>query len=234
MTIKHHIAISATITLALIAIVACQEKAKETKTPKIKETVTAVVEQVKEATPAAENKEKETNQEVNKEIEEINEVMKETEKQVEDTLKEVEGVPSIPKNFLQNGDFNEGLKGWLSTKGVKVIEEEGRKCVELLGLENDQIRIWQNINTTSGHVYRLTFNAKALQDTAFAIFRDNVTGEEKYLVIDPLDDWNKHSWSFVSKRNGTYGVLLSCRGKGKFYYSDISLIDVTTSESRQK
>ena len=140
----------------------------------------------------------------------------------------------LPVNLLINSDFSEDLKGWLSTKGVKIIEEEGRSCVELLGQENDQIRIWQNINTTSGHIYRLTFKAKALQDRAFAIFRDNVTGKEKYLFIDPLDDWTKNSKDFESKRDGIYNIFLSCQGKGKFYYSDITLIDVTFSKSEQK
>ena len=166
---------------------------------------------------------------INKNVsQEINDELNKDETNIE-TARE-----QIPVNILVNSDFSDGLKGWRSTKGVSVIEEEGRNCVEFLGQENDQVRIWQNINTISGHVYKLTFKVKALQKTAFAIFRDTVSGEEKYFSIDPLDDWNKKSKSFESKHDGNYSIYLSCRGKGKFYYSDITLIDVTTSEGKQK
>ena len=158
--------------------------------------------------------------------------------EISDELNKSESNIEIPReqapvNLFVNSDFSEGLKGWFFTKDVNVIEEEGRKCVELLGQEKEQIRIWQNINTISGHVYRLNFKVKALQNIAFVIFRDTITGKEKYWYIDPVEDWTKNSKSFESKHDGNYRFYLSCQGKGEFYYSDITLIDVTFSEGKK-
>lgn len=250
MTIKHHIILSATITVALITLIACQQK---TQAPQTEDLPKAVTEQTTKVEEVAKNFEqevkteaKETEVKINEEIQKAEEEVKETEEtakaEAEEAVKEAEAeVKKVeekiepkeeqgPQNLIANSDFSEGFKGWHSSKGASIIQENGKNCLELTGQTNYQARVWQTINTTSGHVYRLTFKAKANQNAAFVILRDDQTKQEKYFYTSPTADWKKYSKEFVSNKDGEYRVFLSCHGKGKFYYSEASIVEKATQE----
>ena len=262
MTIKSHIAISATISLALIALVACQQK---TQAPK--EQPKAVTEQKAKVEEAMKNFEQEAKAEtekletkVEKAAEEFNDKAKEAEDKAKEETKEIETkvdeavekveseVKAIeskiedtiestekqgPRNLLVNSDFSDELKGWSSTSGVNLVQEGDQSFIELTGQENKQVRIWQKFNATAGHVYRLTFKAKSEQEGAFAIFRDDAADSEKYLYTNKGSDWKEYSKVFSATQDGDYRVFLSCQGNGKFYYKDASLIDITDTKNEQ-
>ena len=130
-------------------------------------------------------------------------------------------------NLFINGDFTEGIKSWNYDKDVNIIREDGKNIVELIGSQNDQTRIWQRISMISGHVYRLSFELKADQGGALAIFRDNSKGEESYLFTGESKEWKTFKKDFKSYKNGQYMIFLSCKAEGKFYYSNASLTDIT-------
>lgn len=249
MTIKSHIAISATISLALIAIIACQQKTqapKEEKSlnDKIKTQVTKVEDTAKKAQEAAAKAEAEAREAAKKAEEEAKakEQIKEIENKVDDAAEKIESeVKAIeskiddttetkeeqgPKNLFVNSDFSDGLNGWSHDKDVSIVDIDGKNCVEIIGPSKGQTYIWQTINTISGHVYRLSFKVKAEQKGAFAIFRDDKKYEEKYLFADASANWKEYQKNFLSTRDGNYRVFLSAQAKGIFYFSDASIIDV--------
>jgi hypothetical protein len=131
------------------------------------------------------------------------------------------------ENLFLNSDFSEGLNNWSYDENVNFFQEDGKNHIEITGSKDKQTRIWQNINTISGHVYRLSFKAKGQKYSSFAIFRDNAKCEERYLFTEPSDRWKGYQKDFPSFKNGDYEVFLSCQGKGVFYFSDISVVDVT-------
>ena len=247
MTIKHHIILSATITVALIAVIACQQK---TQAPQTKEQPKAVTEQttkVEEAAKKAQEaaakaeveakeaavKAKEAEAKANEEAKNIgNKIKSATEEikgeinEVKDNNKAQEELGSV--NIFVNSDFSDGFKSWNKDKDVNIVQEDGENCVELNGVANNLTRIWQPISTTSGHVYRLSFKLKAAQNGALCIFRDNDKHEEFYFFPGESKQWKTFKKTFTSKKNGDYMIFLSCNNAGKFYYSDISLIDVTS------
>ena len=145
----------------------------------------------------------------------------------QETAEETENISTQEHNLLINGDFSDGLKGWNYDKNVAVIKEDGRNIIELTGVANDQIRIWQKVSTISGHIYRLSFELKADQSGALAIFRNDSKNEESYFFPDESVEWNVFKKDFQSSKNGVYMLFLSCKSEGKFYYSNASLIDVT-------
>jgi hypothetical protein len=255
MTIKNHIAISATISLALIALIACQQKPQAPKeekgiNDKIKTQVTKVEDtakkaqeaaakaeaEAKEAAAKAEAAAKEAESKANEGIKEIETKVNETSEKVKSTVSDfaneeednTEAQESLtPVNIFENSDFSEGLKGWSSTSGVNLVQEGDQSFIELAGQENKQVRIWQKFNATAGHVYRLTFKAKSEQEGAFAIFRDDAADKEKYLYTENGTDWKEYSQDFTATNDGDYRLFLSCQGEGKYYYKDASLVDVT-------
>ena len=104
MTIKSHIAISATISLALIAIIACQQKPQASK-----EQSKAMTEQKTKVEEVMKNFEQEAKDETEK-----------LETKVEQAAKEVfEEVKKSAKYGYENikeGKFNNDLQGWLAYK----------------------------------------------------------------------------------------------------------------------
>ena len=200
MTIKQHIALSATITLAIVIFIVCQQKSEflrkvkwrndniKTKSTKVEDTAKDF--QKVTAQPRAE-----------KEI--------------------------TTHNLLANSNFSEGLKGWKSTPGVDLVQEGEQNLVELNGQKNTQTRVWQRFNATSGHVYRLSFKIKAQQEGAFAVFRDDIAEKEKYLFAQKEIDWREYSKDFTATHDGNHRLFLSCQGEGKYYYKDALLIDLT-------
>lgn len=262
MTIKSHIAIAATISLALIAVIACQQK---TQAPK--EQSKAVSEQKAKVEKVMKNFEQEAKAETEKleskveqAAKEFNDKAKEAEDKAKEKIKDVENkvdeavekvkaeVESIdnktenadgtinnqePKNLFTNGDFTDGLKGWSRTSDIVFVQEGDQNFIELIGQKNKQTRVWQKFNATAGHVYRLTFKAKAEQEGAFAIFRDDIADIEKYLYIKKGNDWKDYSQDFKADKDGNYRLFLSCQGEGKYYYKDASLIDITNAKIEQ-
>ena len=262
MTIKSHIAIAATVSLALIAVIACQQKTQAPKEQskavseqkaKVEEVMKNFEQEAKAETEKLETKveqvAKEAKEQANEAESNVNEGIKEIETKVDETAKEVESeVKDIeskiegtteskeeqePQNLLSNSDFSEGLKGWSSTSGVNLVQEGDQSFIELTGQENKQVRTWQKFNATAGHVYRLTFKAKANQEGAFAIFRDDTADREKYLYTNEGSDWKEYSKDFTATQDGDYRVFLSCQGDGKYYYKDASLIDITDTKTEQ-
>ena len=250
MTIKHHIILSATITLALIAIIACQSKTQAPETKKQNKSVSKVATVVEKSTKEAENIateeiEKaidESSTKIEENVQDVKEEVKEavdaTEAEVEKKEAKVNEVESNVEysvkeekpeaiNLFVNGAFNDGLKGWNYDKNVAVIEEDGQKTIELTGSASEQTRIWQRVSTISGHVYRLSFKLKADQSGALAILRDNAKEEESYFFTGESKDWKVFKKDFKSIKNGEYLLFLSCKAEGKFYYSRASFIDVT-------
>lgn len=267
MTIKHHIIISVTISLALISIIACQNKPQTTKedkdlNDKIKTQVTKVEDTVlkaqdvvakaeaeaKEAAETAGADAKELEEEAKSVEAKANEKIKEVENKVDETTEKIESeVETIenkiedtteseedkgPKNLFVNGDFNDGFSEWSHDKDVSIVEVDGKKCVECIAPADikEQTRIWQTINTTSGHVYKLSFKVKAEKKGAFAIFRDHQNNKEQYLFADASEEWKEYQENFKSNKDGEYKVFLSCQGKGKYYFSDASIIDASLEQ----
>lgn len=217
MTIKSHIAVSATISLALIAIIACQQK---TQAPK--EQSKAVSEQKAKVEEVMNNFEQKAKAETEKLEAKVEKAAEEFKEQVEETV-------SGP-NLLANADFSQGLKDWEKTTGCAVIKEDGKNILELTPYGKEQVRAYQIIDAVSGHVYKLSYKVKAENTGALAIFRDDVTGEESYLYTGPKDTWKAYSKEFKAVNTGKHRVFLSCYGKGKFYYSDAVLTDLGTQE----
>ena len=221
MTIKTHIAISATISLALIAIIACQQK---TQAPK--EQSKAVSEHKTKVEEVMKNFEQEVKAETEKLETKVNEVTQEVKEEVKEIESKVDEAVTAPSLFA-NTDFGNGLDNWEHDKDVNIIQENDKNIVELIGSQNDQTRIWQRISMISGHVYRLSFELKADQGGALAIFRDNSKGEESYLFTGESKEWKTFKKDFKSYKNGQYMIFLSCKAEGKFYYSNASLTDIT-------
>ena len=133
-------------------------------------------------------------------------------------------------NLIKNGKFNNNLDFWEKTDNLNRINLQkhgNHNCVEINGDQNQQYRIWQTISTVSGHVYKLSFMLKADHDGAFAIIRDDKTREERYFYPSRKKGWNKYNFDIDGIKKDKYRLLLSCQGRGDFYYSDISLYDKT-------
>ena len=224
MTIKTHIAIAATISLALIALIACQQKTEASK-----EQSKAVSEQKTKVEEAVKNFEQEAKAETEKLEAKVNEAAQEVKEEVKEIESKVEEAVAGP-NLFANADFSQGLKDWEKTKGCAVIKEDGKNIVELTGQANEQVRLYQKFNTVAGHVYRLSFNVKYENGNAFGIFRDDVTSQEKYLHTGAKAAWKTYTKDFKAENNGDVRVFLSCQGDGKFYYADPKLIDLGPQE----
>lgn len=221
MTIKHHIILSATITVALIAVIACQQKSQA---PQTKEQPKAVTEQTAKVEEAAKNLEQEAEAEA-KEVEtKITEAIQKVEEEVKEEAEEAE---QSVKNLLSNGDFSERKNNWESHENVKFLKDENGSYIEIDGTKAKQSRIWQGVETEAGHVYKLTFKAKGEKEGAFAIFRNHDTDEESYFYFYPSKNWREFSKEFKAEKDGKYIVYLSCQGDGKYYYTDAVLVDVT-------
>ena len=254
MTIKHHIAISATISLALIALIACQQKpqapkeqpkaATEQKT-KVEEVMKNFEQEAKAETEKLETKVEKAAEEFKEEVkEEVKEIESKVDEATDKVESEVETIENKiedtteseedkgPKNLFVNGDFNDGFSEWSHDKDVSIVEVDGKKCVECIAPADikEQTRIWQTINTTSGHVYKLSFKVKAEKKGAFAIFRDHQNNKEQYLFADASEEWKEYQENFKSNKDGEYKVFLSCQGKGKYYFSDASIIDASLEQ----
>ena len=224
MTIKHHIILSATITVALIAIIACQQK---TQAPK--EQSKAVSEQKAKVEEVMNNFEQEAKAETEKLETKVEQVAREVKEEVKEIESKVEEAVAGP-NLFANADFSQGLKDWEKTKGCAVIKEDGKNIVELTGQANEQVRLYQKFNAVAGHVYRLSFNVKYENGNAFGIFRDDVTSQEKYLHTGAKAAWKTYTKDFKAENNGDVRVFLSCQGDGKFYYADPKFIDLGPQE----
>ena len=212
MTIKHHIFISATISLVLISIIACQQK---TQTPPTKENHKVVTEQTSKAAET----------DAKKEVEKLDNDVKLAKNKVEETAQETKKEIT---NLLSNGDFSEDLANWSTTECVSVIQEEGKKYIEIIGKEQGQNRLWQEFSSISGHVYKISFRVKAEKGTPFVILRDNQKNQELNYFYPSLSKvWTDYTKEFQSKKNGKYMILLSCLGDGIYNYSDISIIDIS-------
>ena len=221
MTIKHHIILSATITVALIAVITCQQKSQA---PQTKEQPKAVTEQTAKVEEAAKNLEQEAEAEA-KEVEtKITEAIQKVEEEVKEEAEEAE---QSVKNLLSNGDFSERKNNWESHENVKFLKDENGSYIEIDGTKAKQSRIWQGVETEAGHVYKLTFKAKGEKEGAFAIFRNHDTDEESYFYFYPSKNWREFSKEFKAEKDGKYIVYLSCQGDGKYYYTDAVLVDVT-------
>ena len=259
MTIKTHIAISATISLALIALIACQQRAQAPKeqpkavseqkakaeevmknfeqeakaeTEKLETKVEKAAKEFNDIAKEAEDKDKEETKEIETKVDEA---AKKIESEVETIEGKIEGTieskeKQDPQNLLLNGDFNEGLTSWQTTKGVKIIQEDDKNIVEITGLSDGQNRIWQELSTVSGHVYKISFNVKAEKGTAFVIWRDHQANRESYFYTMPSLKWKNYTKEFQSKKDGKYMIFLSTVGEGLYYYSDINLIDLNAAE----
>ena len=217
MTLKTHIAAASVVSLALIALIACQETKKENVETKKSEAVPEIAEEV------ITEFEKATDKTASEE--QISETsVKET---VSEYTPDVTEKKEEPKNLLLNSNFADGLAKWNYQKNVKAVKIDDKTCVEIIGTTNSQMRLWQSVSTVSGHVYRLSFDVKAEQNVAFAIFRDDDTEEERYLYTSPKEGWKKYEKDFQSYKDGKYRVFLSCFGFGNFYFSNVSLTDKT-------
>ena len=138
----------------------------------------------------------------------------------------------IYKNLLVNCDFNNGLDGWDHDKDVAIVQDNGKNCIELTAQENGLTRIWQTISATSGHVYKLSYFIKAPK-IAFSFFRDVQSGNVKTFYTSPTDNWKEYQFKFKSKKDAKYQVYLGCKESGKYYYSNISLVDTTSGEVKE-
>ncbi|MBR5946326.1 hypothetical protein IKZ80_04490 [bacterium] len=221
MTIKHHIILSATITVALIAVIACQQK---TQAPQTKEQPKAVTEQTAKVEEAVKNLEQEVEAKAGEVEAKITEAIQKVEEEVKEEAKEAE---QSVKNLLSNGDFSEKKNNWQSHENVKFLKDENGSFIEIDGTKAKQSRIWQGVETEAGHVYKLTFKAKGEKEGAFAIFRNHDTDEESYFYFYPSKNWREFSKEFKAEKDGKYIVYLSCQGDGKYYYTDAVLVDVT-------
>lgn len=251
MTIKSHIAIAATVSLALIAVIACQQKPQAPKEqPKVATEQKTKVEEVmknfeQEAKTETEKLETKVEKAANEFKEEFKEEVKEIENKGDEAIEKIESkVRDIeskkeyttesnaqgPKNLLVNSDFNEDLSNWQTTKGVNIILEDGKKIVKITGRAEGQNRIWQEFSAISGHVYKITFNVKAEKGTAFIIWRDHQINMESYFYTTPSLKWKQYSNEFQSKKNGKYMIFLSTIGDGEYYYSNPCLIDLNAAE----
>lgn len=238
MSIKTHIAISATISLALIAVIACQQKTEapkeqpkavtEQKTGAENDSVGARLSKVMDEVSEKVNEETITNS-VGAKIDQVIEAIEKSKEKVKEIESKVEETVAGP-NLFANADFAQGLKDWEKTKGCTVIKEDGKNVVELTGQANEQVRLYQKFNAVAGHVYRLSFNVKYENGNAFGIFRDDVTNQEKYLHTGAKAAWKTYTKEFKAENNGEVRVFLSCQGDGKFYYSDPKLIDLGPQE----
>lgn len=124
---------------------------------------------------------------------------------------------SIPENLITNGNFYSGLDGWKYDNNVKVIQDNNRNCVEMCG----QSRIWQSVNTVSGHVYSLSFKLKAPNSSALAIFRDEQNNIESYIFCTASNEPKTYIKNFKSYKNGKYNIYLVYKGKDKCYFYDV-------------
>ena len=224
MTIKHHIILSAVVSLTIIAVIACQQKPQAPK-----EEPKAVTEQKTKVEEAVKNFEQEAKAETEKLEAKVNEAAQEVKEEVKEIESKVEEAVAGP-NLFANADFAQGLKDWEKTKGCAVIKEDGKNVVELTGQANEQVRLYQKFNAVAGHVYRLSFNVKYENGNAFGIFRDDVTSQEKYLHTGAKAAWKTYTKDFKAENNGDVRVFLSCQGDGKFYYADPKLIDLGPQE----
>lgn len=224
MTIKHHIILSAVVSLTIIAVIACQQKPQAPK-----EEPKAVTEQKTKVEEAVKNFEQEAKAETEKLEAKVSEAAQEVKEEVKEIESKVEEAVAGP-NLFANADFAQGLKDWEKTKGCAVIKEDGKNIVELTGQANEQVRFYQKFNAVAGHVYRLSFNVKYENGNAFGIFRDDVTNEEKYLHTGAKAAWKAYTKDFKAENNGEVRVFLSCQGDGKFYYADPKLIDLGPQE----
>ena len=136
--------------------------------------------------------------------------------------------PYASFNLIQNGNFNSNFDFWTKTENLKHVnlnKDGNHNYVEIEGNVNQQYRFWQAISTVSGHVYRLSFKLKAERDGAFAIIRDDSTKEERYFYPSYKKGWNKYSFDITDIKKDKYRLFLSCQGRGKYCFSDISLYD---------
>ncbi len=244
MTIKHHIAILATISLTLIAVIACQQKPQASNeekglNDKIKTQITKIEDMenaanVKVEAKKIEDKAQAAETKSNEGIKEIeNKIYENTEKvesEVNDIGNKIEDAAESkeeqgPRNLLANSDFSEGLSNWRQDGNILLIQNNNENYIEIEGSNNRQSRIIQSILTVSGHVYRLSYKFKGKNEKAFAIIRDENAKTERYLFSNPSDDWKLYTKDFISFKDGFYTLYLSCIGEGKFYYSSVSFID---------
>ena len=123
----------------------------------------------------------------------------------------------IPDNFISNGSFNCGLNGWKYDNNVEIIQDNNQNCVEM----NSQARIWQSVNTISGHVYSLSFKLKSPDSSALAILRDEQNNTERYIFCTSSSDPKTYIKNFKSYKNGKYNIYLVYKGKAKCYFYDV-------------
>lgn len=130
----------------------------------------------------------------------------------------------LTNNLILNGDFSNGVRYW-NNDNAKIIYSDEADLVELTGNSKNQVYIWQHVNMISGHTYKLSFKLKFNNGEALAILRDDILNKEDYLFGSKSTKLKEYTKTFKPNRNGKYKLYLTCKGEGKYYFSDVMLID---------
>lgn len=126
------------------------------------------------------------------------------------------------KNYVVNGDFSNGLKGWRHDKvEIKNIDGVNKACFNVIG--NNRIRINQSINTISGKVYRLEFTLNGPSRGAYAGYRDEKLKNEEYCFCNGINTNKTYIWTFIPKSSGIKTLFLSAGKEGYYNFSNVSL-----------
>lgn len=228
MTIKSHIAISATISLALIAIIACQQKPQASK-----EQSKAMTEQKTKVEEVMKNFEQEAKDETEK-----------LETKVEQAAKEVfEEVKKSAKYGYENikeGKFNNDLQGWLAYKDTpadnfNAVKEDN---ITFLRVENPEGVIYgvcQAVPVEAGAVYTLSAKVRSVK-----VDQENKTGarlaffapgekEQQVLWSGKFKEWTPKEITFTNNYTGAatvYFHLGNAKSATSCEVTDISLKQV--------
>ncbi|MEW6356055.1 MAG: carbohydrate binding domain-containing protein [Planctomycetota bacterium] len=150
-------------------------------------------------------------------------------------------------NLIQNGSFEDGLKGW-GRPTVQLVEDEkeaksGKKCVAGEATEkNRAATIAQEIEMEAGRVYRVSFWIKSPQRTRCLVHLHY--GDARRIEIIELRStqrrWQRYQVLFSPRESGKQSLRFAIPsyfgqyGKpGKAFLDDVELVAIPQAEAAQ-
>lgn len=255
MTIKHHIILSATITVALIAVIACQQK---TQAPQTKEQPKAVTEQtakveeiVKNLEQEAEAEAKEVETKIDEEILKVEVEAKEAEEAAEAKAEEAEAeiskvanesvnqdvIADQEKNIVLNSDFTDGFDKWYvknrSKAEITLDKINDYNIVKISG-SGGWSTLSQKINVVEGKSYKFIVDLKCddwSEDLDISFSFTDVDQNISYMGFPEIEtgDWSESTKTIKCNKSGEAKALIQYQNKsskGTVYIRRIEVVEL--------
>jgi hypothetical protein len=132
-------------------------------------------------------------------------------------------------NLLKNADFTNGLEGWKYDLGVQILETNGAHNVYIANTGKRKLSIRQDVNVTSGNVYRFSFRFTGPASGGQARYRNTVAGTERVVECDDEKDSGQYVMEIKCKGNRNDSLYLTSAKKGEYYFAKPTFYTVNKS-----